>query len=80
MAFIQFESHDAAERACKELEDADLVYNGRGYDRSGWCTFEQASSRTVASHLAKAEENGELPKRYARAQESRAKVVDLSGW
>ena len=78
VAGIQFESHDAAERACNELEDADLLYNGRGYDRSGWCTFEQASSRTVASHLAKAEENGELPKRYARAQESRAKVVELS--
>jgi hypothetical protein len=51
----------------------------RPYDMRGWPCFEQGASFTVAAHLAAAERQGSLPKRFKLAQESRPKVIEISG-
>jgi len=82
-ALACFATHAVAEAAYEALaldseRPASLLYSGRPYDARGWCTFEQAVCKAVASHCAKAERERQLPERYARAQASRAKVVNLS--
>ena len=74
-----------------EKRTAESFYNTTAYDRdggrpySGWCTFEQSVSMMAAAHLARAEQRSaesghpSLSDRFARAQASRAKLVDLSG-
>ncbi|EOD27499.1 hypothetical protein EMIHUDRAFT_366582, partial [Emiliania huxleyi CCMP1516] len=61
-----------------------MDYNERPYENRGWCLFEQGVAMTVAAHLAAAEAQAaragkELPLRFRRAQELRAKVYDIGG-
>ncbi|EOD23090.1 hypothetical protein EMIHUDRAFT_195665 [Emiliania huxleyi CCMP1516] len=61
-----------------------MDYNERPYENRGWCLFEQGVAMTVAAHLAAAEAQAaragkELPLRFRRAQEFRAKVYDIGG-
>jgi hypothetical protein len=65
---------------------AEGAYNTTPYDGNGgrgWCIFEQGVSMTVAAHLRAAEQQAEarqvvLPLRLVRAQERRAKVIDIN--
>ena len=90
---VRFETHEQARRCVAALRSAkrgaDFEYNETHYDRtsgepySGWCSMEQASCTMVAAHLAKAEwqattRSTTLPKRFALAQASRPKVIDIS--
>ena len=65
------------------------MYNETAYSRdrgepfSGWCTFEQGSSKLAAAHLSMASRQASkrsfvLPERLARANACRAKVIDIS--
>ena len=49
------------------------------YNDRGWPSLEQGASWTIAAHLAKAEKLGHLPKRFALAQASRPKVINIDG-
>ena len=66
--------------------DDDAQYNTTAYDGvggRGWCIFEQGVCTTVAAHLHAAESQAaaerQLPPRFAHAQASRPKVVDIGG-
>jgi len=83
-AHIVFESHDQAEHcvAGRKGKDIDFAYNAREYEgvgARGWCIFEQGASQIAAAHLAAAEKQTALPLQFAKAQASRAKVIDISG-
>lgn len=65
---------------------AEAAYNDRPYDGEGgrgWCIFEQGVCCTVVAHFNAAEEaaakkHTSLPARFALAQSSRPKVIDIS--
>ncbi len=90
-AHVTFATHEQAERCIAALREegrgACTVYNETAYSRdcgepfSGWCTFEQGSSKLAAAHLnmASRQASVELPKRLKHANASRAKVTDISG-
>ena len=68
-------------------DGAALRYNARDYDGDGargWCIFEQGIARVACAHLEAAErklarrQDGALPRRFALAQQSRAKLFDIS--
>ena len=96
-AQVTFATHEQAERCIAALREegrgACTVYNETAYSRgpvgepfesfSGWCTFEQGSSKLAAAHLNMASRQASkrsvvLPERLVRADASRAKVVDIS--
>ena len=78
-ATVSFETELAAEEAQKALpvERACRAYNVREYKARGWTSLEQGAARIVAAHLKAAE--GRLPLRFQMAQESRPKIIDISG-
>ena len=83
--FVRFSTHDAAlkcKQAAAELthlcQGVDTVYNARPYDDRGWPQFEQGAATVVAALLAAAAQRGQLPPHLARAEASRAKVIDIS--
>jgi hypothetical protein len=92
-AHVTFATHEQAERCIAALREVDrgaiTVYNETAYSRdrgapfSGWCTFEQGSSKLAAAHLNMASRQASkrsavLPERLVRANASRAKVTDIS--
>jgi hypothetical protein len=92
-AHVTFATHEQAERCIAALREegrgACTVYNETAYSRdrgetfSGWCTFEQGSSKLAAAHLNMASRQAskrsvELPERLKHANASRAKVIDIS--
>ena len=78
-ATVSFETEPEAENAQKALtvERACRTYNVREYKARGWTSLEQGAARIVAAHLKAAE--GRLPLRFQMAQESRPKIIDISG-
>jgi hypothetical protein len=80
-AQVTFATHEQAINCIAALRKV-----GRGADIepfSGWCTFEQGSSKLAAAHLNKAahqakERSAVLPERLLRADASRTKVIDIS--
>jgi hypothetical protein len=90
-AIVRFSTHQEAEVALEAVRErkwsgvasgAALLYNSTPYDGvggRGWCVVEQGASLVVAAHLAKAKESGELLERFARAEASRPKVIDITG-
>ena len=64
-------------------DGATSDYNRTPYDGKGgrgWCIFEQGVSMTAAATLSAAvREATALPERFARAQASRPKVIDIGG-
>jgi hypothetical protein len=92
-AHVTFAMHEQAERCIaaldKDKRGACTVYNETAYSRdrgepfSGWCTFEQGSSKLAAAHLNMASRQASkrstvLPERLKHANASRAKVIDIS--
>ena len=57
---------------------ADFAWNARPYDERGWPSLEQGAAATIAAHLAEVDARGQLPKRFALAQASRPKLIDIS--
>ena len=59
-----------------------FAYDERPYegaDSRGWPGFEQAVCLAVATQLAWCEAKGQMPQRFKLAQQTRPKVVDISG-
>lgn len=55
-------------------------YNSRAYDGEGgrgWCIFEQAVATIVAAYVNAGKIQGALGERFERAENSRAKVIDI---
>ncbi|KOO53741.1 ctr1-like protein kinase, partial [Chrysochromulina tobinii] len=92
-AHVTFATHEQAKDCIAELDEdkrgACTVYNETAYSRdrgepfSGWCTFEQGSSKLAAAHLNMASRQASkrstvLPERLKQANASRAKVIDIS--
>jgi len=79
-ATVSFESELSAQAAHAALQErACRTYNEREYRARGWTSMEQGTARVVAAHLAAAEATARLPMRFQLAQQSRAKVIDISG-
>ena len=79
-ATVSFESELSAQAAHAALQErACRTYNEREYKARGWTSLEQGTARVVAAHLAVAEATARLPMRFQLAQQSRAKVIDISG-
>ena len=78
-ATVSFETEVVAEKAQEALtvERACHAYNEREYKARGWTSLEQGAARIVAAHLKAAE--GRLPLRFQMAEESRSKIIDISG-
>ena len=89
---VHFATHEAAER-CVATYKAALEYNSTSYARdvresaeaaySGWCTFEQGVCLMVVAHMQAAEAQAAargtvLPERFANAQATRQKAIDIS--
>ena len=81
-----FAAHEDAVKAEQGLGALDwgisLAYNDRPYDEAGgrgWCIFESGVSLTITAHLTTAKRSSTMPWRFAFAQRSRPKVIDLQG-
>ena len=92
-AHVTFTTHEQAMNCIAALKKVNrgacTVYNETAYSRdrgrpfSGWCTFEQGSSKLAAAHLNMASRQASkrstmLPERLKHANASRAKVIDIS--
>ena len=97
-AHVTFATHEQSIDCIAALREegrgACTVYNETAYSRdrnkpfsgepfSGWCTFEQGSSKLATAHLSMASRQASkrsfvLPERLARANACRAKVIDIS--
>ena len=84
-AHVTFDSAAAAEACVTHLRCVEgetnvaLFYNSTPYSGRGWCLLEESASMMITSQLARAATQQPLLARYAHAESSRPKMLDLNG-